>query len=290
MTDEKSPVVEADVPLTVRVRLARPAVQVIADEVGADILHIKGDAVDPRLRPVVTPGTDVDAMVRPAHIPRLDAALKAHGWRVYSTFSYGSPFEHAQTYLHDMWGYFDLHRSFPGIRLQAAAAFDLLWRDRERLELPGALGSAPSLEMQSTLLVLNAARNRDPSEDPIRRWIEKPGVDRAAVDACVARLQAQVAFAAAAGELERYRGARDYALWRVVSQGGSRSAEWRARVRAARSPGDAARIILRAPRVNIEQLQHKLGRPPTRAEVVAAFVGRPVRALREVLRGWSRRS
>jgi hypothetical protein len=272
------------VPLAVRIRLARPAVQVIADEVGADILHIKGDAVDPVLRPIITPGTDVDALVRPSHVARLDEALRDRGWRVYSTFVYGSPFGHAQTYEHPTWGYFDLHRRFPGIRLDPARAFELLWSGRHDMQFPGAVGSVPSLEMQATVLVLNAARNRAGRSDPVRRWVEVPGLDRAAVDACVEQLDARVAFAAASGDLDRFRGERDYALWRVVSQGGSRAAEWAARVRAAESLTEAVRITARAPLVNVEQLSHDLGRQPTRSEIVAAFFARPMRAIRELVR------
>jgi hypothetical protein len=279
-----------DVPRAVRVKLARPAVQLIADEAAADILHIKGDAVDPALRPVAMPGTDVDALVRPSHVAALDRALRAHGWRVYSTFLHGSPFGHAQTYLHPMWGYFDLHRHFPGIRRDPAEAFELLWEARRVVALSGAVGNAPSLEMQATLLVLNAARNRVRDADPVRRWIELPGLDRAAVYECVQRLQAQVAFAAAAGDLDRYRGERDYALWRVVSQGGSRAAEWRARIRAADSIPDALRLAARAPLVNVEQLEHELGRRPTPAEIARAFAARVVRGLREAVGGLGRKA
>lgn len=278
------------VPLAVRVRLARPAVQVIADEVGADILHIKGDAVDPVLRPTIAPGTDVDALVRPAHVTRLDSALRDHGWRIYSTFVYGSPLGHAQTYVHPTWGYFDLHRRFPGIRIDPAQAFELLWSGRHDVQFPGARGCVPSLEMQATVLVLNAARSRAGGVDPIQRWVVAPGLDRAAVDACVGQLDAHVAFAAASGDLERYRGERDYALWRVITQGGSRAAEWAARVRAAQSLPEALRIIARAPLVNVEQLSHDLGRPPKRSEIAAAFFARPMRAIRELVRRRGRRA
>lgn len=268
------------VPLDVRMRLARPAVQVIADDVDVEMLHIKGDAVDRALRPIVRVGTDIDALVRPAHVARLDAALRAHGWKVYSTFIHGSPFGHAQTYLHPTWGYFDLHRLFPGIRLEPALAFDVMWADRSPLDLPGAVGNVPSREMQATLLVLNAARDTV-RDDPIRRWIDEPGLDRADVNDCVAALDARVAFAAASGDLEKFRGERDYALWRVISEGGTRTQEWWARIRAADTVGDAVRIAARAPMVNVEQLEHDLGRPPTRRDIVAAFVGRWVRAARE---------
>src|SRR5687768_8109198 len=107
---------EVAVPLEVRLRFGRAAVQVVADRIDAAVLHIKGDAVDPSLRPTHV-GTDVDILVRPADVSRLDRAIRLDGWKLYSTFTYGSPFGHAQTYLHDTWGYLDMHRAFPGVRL-----------------------------------------------------------------------------------------------------------------------------------------------------------------------------
>ncbi|MDL9978263.1 hypothetical protein [Microbacterium candidum] len=271
------------IPLDVRVALARPAIQVIADDVGADILHIKGDAVDPRLRAVAMTGTDVDALVRPSHVARLDTALRAHEWTVYSTFTYGSPFGHAQTYHHPMWGYFDLHRLFPGVRREPSVAFDLMWTGRQEVELPGARASTPSLEMQATLLVLNSARNG--ADDPVGRWVDDPGIDRETVQGCVDALQARTAFAAASGCLESRRGASDYRLWKVITEGGTRSQEWWARVRAAPSLNEAVRIAARAPLVNVEQLEHDFGRRPSRSEIAAAFFARTSRALREAKEG-----
>ena len=105
-----------DVPLSVRLRFGHAAVQHLADSLGVDLLHIKGAAVDPSLRPNGYAGTDVDVMVRPDQFSELDPALRAHGWRLYTTFTSGSPFGHAQTYTHDAWGYIDVHRFFPGRR------------------------------------------------------------------------------------------------------------------------------------------------------------------------------
>ena len=56
------------IPLSVRLRFGNAAVQVLADEIGVDLLHIKGATVDPSLRPVERTGTDVDVIVRPAQV------------------------------------------------------------------------------------------------------------------------------------------------------------------------------------------------------------------------------
>ena len=68
---------EIAIPLGVRLRLGRAAIQTIADQSGADILHIKGDAVDPSLRPRSRVGTDIDVLVRPAHLTRSNPEIAA---------------------------------------------------------------------------------------------------------------------------------------------------------------------------------------------------------------------
>jgi hypothetical protein len=265
VTVTQSEPVEVPVPLAVRLLFGRAAVQVIADDVAADLLHIKGDAVDKALRARDASGTDIDVMVRPTHVARLHDALVRHGWVVYSSFVYGSPYGHAQTYRHPDWGFLDLHRMFPGM---AAAV--------------------PSPTGQAVLLVLNDVRSHKAAR-AIATWVDRPGLDRAEVMDLVERLDARVAFAAATGDLARYRGERDYRLWKGVTEGSSRAGEWWARVRAARTLREALDIVARAPLANVERLAHQLGRTPTRAEVLRATMMRPVRALRELASGVRRR-
>ena len=280
---------QVSVPLSVRLRFGHAAVQYLADEIGVDLLHIKGVAVDPTLRSDRDTGTDVDVLVRVGHVAKLDRAMRQHGWRLYSTFEWGSPFGHAQTYVHDAWGYVDIHRYFPGIRLEPARAFELIWRDRHEVEIAGVGCNVPSVPAQSVLLVLNAARSLNGRHsDVTNAWLDASTEQRAEVEALVTDLDAPVAFAAAIGNLEQYRGERDYRLWKVVSRGGSRSGEWWARIRAAPNLGAALRVAARAPRVNIDRLAHRLGRAPTRGEVVVEFFSRSARAIRELrLRVWN---
>ncbi|WP_426323425.1 nucleotidyltransferase family protein [Microbacterium sp. E-13] len=276
------------VPLAVRLLLGRAAVQVIATDVGADLLHIKGNAVDRSLRGRDAPGTDIDVMVRPTHIPRLHDALVQHGWVVYSSFVYGSPFGHAQTYRHPDWGYLDLHRMFPGIRLDPEAAFAELWRGRSEREFAGTPAAVPSVTAQALLLVLNDVRSRK-AEQAMATWVDGPGLDRAEVAALVGLLDARVAFSAATGDLAQHRREPDYRLWKGITQGSTRAGEWWARARAAGTVREAAAILVRAPLANVERLTHKLGRAPTRGELVRATAMRPVRALRELLVSVGRR-
>lgn len=266
------------IPSAVRVVMARAAVQVLADSVGVDMLHIKGETVDPSLGGVRAPGSDVDAIVDPLGIPTLHRALLAHGWRVYSSFAFGSPFGHAQTYLHEVWGYFDLHRRFPGIGLRDQVSFDLMWAERLRRDAAGIAYATPGVDVQAVVLILNAVRNRRPMP-PF--WDTMDADDRARCRALVERLHAQVAFAAAEGNLASMRGHREYRLWKATAQGGPRIAEWWARVVAQPSLLGSLRIIAQAPRVNTDRLAHRLGRAPSLPEVVGEFFARGARGVRE---------
>ncbi|WP_430647043.1 nucleotidyltransferase family protein [Agromyces sp. GXS1127] len=272
------------VPLQVRLQFGHAAIQYVADEVGVDLLHIKGAAVDPTLRAGFF-GTDVDVIVRPAQVAIMDRALRRAGWSLYSTFANGSPFGHAQTYLHPDWGYVDVHRRFPGIGVEAAAAFDALWEDRASVEIAGVRCAVPSVTAQRVLLILNAARSSNRGRRDVPSvWDGADGAARAEAEALVARLHAGVAFAAATGDLEQYRGDRAYLLWKVVSQGGPRSVEWWARIRAEPDLRERLRLIGRAPLVNVDHLAHRLGRRPSKREIGVEFVRRPVIALREAVR------
>jgi hypothetical protein len=280
---------EVSVPLSVRLRLGHAAIQYLADSVGVDVLHIKGAAVDPSLRPYAS-GTDIDLLVRPGHVPRLHDALIQNGWHVHTTFELGSPFAHAQTYAHPEWGFADVHRSFPGIRIDPAEAFERLWIDRGVIDLAGIRCPVPAVPAQALLLILNAARVRAAGRrDLALSWTDASSARRAQIEALVAQLDAPVAFAAAVGGLDRYRRERDYRLWRVVSGGGGRSAEWWARVRAAPSFRDAVRVAARAPLVNVEHLALRLGRRPTRRDIAIEFASRPARAVREAWQAITRR-
>ena len=281
---------QVSVPLPVRLRFGHAAVQRLADGIGVDLLHIKGAAVDPSLRPGGYAGSDVDVLVRPAHVTRLDRAMRQRGWRLYSTFEYGSPFGHAQTYTHDAWGYIDLHRFFPGIRLEPERAFDVFWSDRHEVDIAGVGCPVPGVPAQAVLLVLNAARApRQARSDVSAAWRDA-GEER--------RGRSNNSWTSARrGRLRRrdrrpraIRGARDYRLWKVVSEGGSRSEEWWARIRAAPSVWAGLRIAARAPLVNVDHLAHRLGRTPTRRDIVLEFLRRPIRAVREAARAMRRKA
>jgi hypothetical protein len=259
----------------------------MADESGMEVLHIKGIAVDPALRSNRQSGTDADLLVRPRHVEPLIETMTARGWQRVTTFETGSPFGHAATFQHPFWGHADLHRSFPGITADPDDAFDLLWESRGTFELAGVPCPVPDAVGQSVILLLNAARGAGLNGrrlDVEAVWGNATSERRGEVADLVGVLGAEVAFAAAAGGLERFRGAPDYDLWRIARDGGTRLEEWVARIKAARTWRERLHVALRAPLVNTDHLAVRLGHAPSRSETLKEFVARPLRGLAEEAR------
>jgi hypothetical protein len=275
-----------DVPVRARLAFAHAALQVLATDGRIDLLHIKGVAVDPSIGRAIGSGSDADVLVRPSHVPLLLKQLERHGWRHYSDFESGSPFGHAATFFHDSWGFSDIHRHFPGIGLAADEAFERLWSGRTTRPLAGIACDVPSLAAQVLIMVLNAARSGGSSQRMAlvrTAWGQTAPVLSEQVTALVTSLRAEVAFSAGLGELERYRGRREYLLWKVASQGGTRLEEWIARIWAAPTPRAALRLALRAPMVNREHLAIRIGHRPTRLDVLREFLARPYRGVTQEL-------
>lgn len=282
----------AAIPVRMRVHLAHAVVQSLADTCGADILHIKGPAVDPSLlprrsvvddagqpteAPLPRASTDADVLVRPAHVKSLFAACESHGWRVVTRFTTGSAFEHASTLWHEQLGYLDLHRHFPGVRLEAAEAFDVLWADRTVTLIAHRRCHVPSVEAQRLLLVLHGARSgAEHNPDLMRIWGEADPAAQAQLRAQASRLQAEVAFAAATGDLDAFADDPTYALWKHFSHWGNadRLAEWKARIQAQPTLRGRARVLAQLFVVNTDHLAMGLGRPPTRRELAQEYARR----------------
>lgn len=274
------------VPLQARIRIGHANLQWVAEAHGIRMLHIKGAALDERISWPGRSGSDVDVLVPAADADRMVEALRATGWRLANSFRYSSAFEHAATLRHDELGWADVHRYFPGINRDADEAFDVLWADRGSTTLGGFGCAVPSLPAQILVLVLHAARSPGSGHAPMdiaSSWGAADAETTRAVRELVLDLEAEVGFAAGVGGLDAFRDRRDYDLWRVVSQGGTRIAEWRARVKAAPNRRRAVALLLRAPVVNTEHLAMVLDRPPTRREVVIEFFARPIRGLGEMV-------
>src|SRR3954454_4197336 len=111
------------IPITARVHLSHAVVETLARDAGVDLLHIKGPALLPGLRPPNFGSTDVDVLVAPGQVSRLEAALERHGWDRRSDFDSGSAFHHAANWFHDNWGYLDVHAHWPGPRAAAEEVY-----------------------------------------------------------------------------------------------------------------------------------------------------------------------
>ncbi len=265
----------------VRVHLAHAVVQAVADDCGADILHVKGPAIDPRISAQRRTSTDADVIVRPAHVMTYLATLQERGWELRTSFQTGSAFEHAASLWHQQLGWVDVHRQFPGIEVDPAEAFDILWRDSAPASIAHRACRVPGLDAQRLILLIHAARSHRP-RDVEAAW----SAERAGIKELARELRAEVALAAVTGNLDDFADRPTYLLWRHFSSGsGSRLDEWRARLKAAPSRRAALRLVFRALEVNTDHLAMRLGHQPSRAEVAQEYVKRARVAARE---SWTR--
>lgn len=278
------------IPAGPRLALTHAVLQYIADSEGARVLHVKGPALDESLLQerdgVRLPrmSTDADVLVEPRHARRLMQRLQREGWRRVASFETGSPFGHAATVWHDKLGYADVHRHFPGMEIPAAKAFDKLWHGRHAIELGRRLCWVPGVEHQRLILLLHAARSSGPHHRDIGpAWRSADDTTRARMRVLAAEFHAELPLAAAIGELDQFKNDRRHQLWEQFSSSTphSRSSEWWARIKAARTPGDAVRLAARSLLVNTDHMAMELGRRPTRKEVWDAWTSRFRRAVDE---------
>lgn len=285
------------------VAFAHAAVQVIAEDHDIDLLHIKGPAIDHSLQRIPGAGdastirlsADADVLVRPEHVTRLSEALSRHGWRRHFDFDDGSPFGHAATWGHDRVGFLDVHRFFPGIEREPAAAFDTLWEGRERRDIAGIPCDVPPTTAQRLIMIVHAARGRglrDRSDIEVA-WTAATDADRRAVEVLAETLHARVALYAGIGRLAELEHAHSYPLWRELTHPSpSLLSMWWARVRAEPDLLRGARKGVHLLLPNTRRMETWLGRPPTRREVASAYVDRLTlggRAVRVALMNRGRR-
>ena len=262
-----APAPAVSIPIAARVHLAHAVVQHLAERAGVDLLHIKGPALLPDLRPPSRRSTDVDVLVRPSHLHRLIGALEAVGWSKRTDFATGSVFAHAANWWHDDWGWVDVHLHWPGVRLEPEVAYDLWSVDAGLQPIAHVPCPVPGRTAQLLVLVLHSARSTDRA-DVDYAWSRADDEQRSATRQLARTLDAEVALAAALGELEQFRHDPSYALWKHLSEGGeSRVAEWKARLRATPGTRARARLVAQSVRVNRDHLGLELGRPPTRNEM-----------------------
>ena len=275
------------IPLMLRTRLAHATLQALADDCGADILHIKGPAIDATLLPPKNDAPvdataaeralprlsqDADILVRPAHLKRFLAALKQYGWIRKSRLYSGGAVEHSVDWWHPELGGVDVHVRFPGIRVAPERAFAELWFARTSIDIAHRACPAPSLDAQRLVLLLHAARNGGPASPDVGPcWTNATLAEQKRVSELAAPLGAEVALAGATGRLDEYANRPEYDLWRLLGQRDvDVFALWAAFVKAAPTPADRIRAILYAVRVKAERVDAILQRPATMREVMRA--------------------
>jgi len=279
-----------------RTRLAHATLQAIADECGADILHIKGPAIDVALLPskddappdatateraIPRLSQDADVLVRPAHLKRFLAALKQHGWIRKTSLYSGGAVEHSVDWWHPKLGGVDIHVRFPGIRLAPDVAFTELWGERRIQEIAHRLCPVPSVEAQRLVMLLHAARNGGPdSADVASAWTRASAAERGEVQDLASRLRADVALAGATRHLHEYTHHPEYDLWRLLGQGDADAfALWLAFVKAAPSTTERLRAILYALHTKTDQTKPR----PTLRESLSTYRTRITRGAAGVL-------
>lgn len=268
------------VPVRLRVHLAHATVQAIADEVRADLLHIKGPAVDASLRPESRASVDADVLIRPVHLKPFLAGLKNHGWRRVTTLSSGGLVEHSTNWYHGELGQVDVHVRFPGIQVTAGSAFDRLWRSRERREVAHQSCVVPELTAQRLILLLHAARNLRHSDHDVRNaWDDIRESERETVRGLARVLGAEVALAAATGCLDEFSDRAEHDLWQLYLAGTTATAGFgrmAAEIRAAPAGRSlphlgvawyVVQVLTRMPR----RLASQSGSRATTREVLSAY-------------------
>lgn len=265
------------VPVALRVHLAHATVEAIAADVGVDVLHIKGPAFDPLLRPQGHTSVDADVLVRLSHLDRFLTGLRRYGWREVLPLQGGGLIQHSTNWFHDMLGQLDVHARFPGIQIAPEDAFDLLWQGRQSLEIAHRACAVPSLAGQRIMLLLHAARSgARGAEDSQVAWTQASPSAKAEVLTLVRDLGAEVAFSVTTGDLKEFRDRPEYELWRMYLDGKT-TVDWlSASVKAApdgfrwvRSTylKNALTQVLRTP----QRQKAQLGRTPRLGEVLQGY-------------------
>lgn len=264
------------IPLIVRTRLAHATLQAIADACGADLLHIKGAAVDPSLLPTRPDApadataeeralprlsADADVLVRPAHLKRYQAALKRYGWQRKTRLYSGGAVEHSEDWWHPELGSADVHIRFPGIRIAPERAFADLWRERQTKEISGRQCPVPDVDAQRLLLLLHAARNGGPaSADVGPTWTHATVAEQARVRDSASAFDAEVALAGSIRRLDDYADRPEYSLWRLLGEPDADVFDlWLAFIKAAPTKLDRVRASLYALRVKADRVHPEPG-------------------------------
>lgn len=260
---------EISVPLPARIRLSHAYFQALADRNGIDLLHIKGYAFGAE---VYTPGrvsTDVDLLVRPAHINRFLYLLKSDGWRALTSFETGSIFEHAATLYHPAWGLTDVHRYFPGLNFyDQISAFNMLWEKRRVKEIAHYQCNVPQLVDCRNIVVIHGARSSDTEiHSDVQFLLETLNTNEwQQMRERIREFDSEIAMDAALGNIENHRGNRQYLFWKSATQPMPAPLQWLGRLQRAQGLRQKMHVFTNIVEINEDHLAMQLGHEPTHRE------------------------
>ncbi|WP_058625090.1 nucleotidyltransferase family protein [Microbacterium testaceum] len=170
---------------------------------------------------------DVDVWCDPARWDDLAEALEPWGWAREPDAWRGTAVHHTATMRPERWGCeIDIHRRFPGLTIDDAAAFEIVLRDAEPLRFGAVDILVPRVSTHAVLAAIHAVRpvigagprTRDISDGAARLLARAPDtLERARELGAVVALRDELAPLAAPGSLDADEGTpRDWA-WRAES-------------------------------------------------------------------------
>jgi hypothetical protein len=222
------------------VPLAHAAVARAAADHDVRVLFFKGPVAALQGLRAERASQDVDALVDPARLPFLTAALTGLGWVDEHIYSTPTAATYSRTHRHPSWPCeLDLHTTFPGLFAPDQEVFERLWSRRESVEVAAQEVPCPDPQAHALLLALNSLR--DPHEttklsqlaDLVRRVsgaFDQPalrGLGRLAGELGAADTAAP--FLSAVGAPNDYVGSSaqaDLNAWRLRTQPAWRVATW----------------------------------------------------------------
>lgn len=259
---------EPGLALAPRVRLAHACIAHHLEGAGLRGLHVKGYAAAPGIYMPGRSSSDVDLLVHPEDAARACAVLEARGWRRVTDFHEGSIFEHAATLWHDHLGYVDVHRLFPGLGSDPAAAFEHLWRERTTHVISGRPVPVPGLDGQRLAVIVHAARDGGRGRPDVRHLQETLSpTEWERLRSLAADLDSQAAWDVATGEDLAPAGTAESELFTALRSHASGADLLAARWRAAGTARERVELVLHVLPVNRAHLAMRLGRPVTWRDV-----------------------
>lgn len=268
--------VQQDIPLKARILLSHAYFQNIATKNKIDVLHIKGYVFGADTYRPGRLSSDVDLLVRPAHVDRLVNILLEDGWSILTHFETGSIFEHASTIYHPTWGLADIHRYFPGLGYEDPVwAFEELWSRRRHKEIANFFCDTPSIIDARLLVIVHNGRSKANNRADTQYLKDTlTSEEWKSIEQRSRELRAELAFDTALGNIEKHKGEPYYLLWKAISEDVPPFVEWWARLE--RTPGLTAKLDLlkKIFFVNTDHLAMELGHSPSQSEIRERFISR----------------